>query len=760
MSFPNFKVSIQIPLSSPIVPSVPSAEPIFGVAPLSAASINVVSTPIFVGSFGYDSEHGYDLEWDNMIEMEEWLHQQQQSRGFELKLKDTTPKVPGKRVAGGCPCRLTIKSYPGTHKVLGHFIDKHSHQIGQDNLIYMNISHHIREKGIKRQQVLKQIKGDTFSEANLTCLRSVGTERDQNITARDIRCIEKVIEEELIRFVPNDGHSVLEWSKKLRDEGCFVFLKGTSDPVPQNCVVELKTFIFIVQTLYQLECWQRFGHGKFAGLDATHNTTHYSDMSLFTLISHDKWGHELWDLLKRWIRVTNESEFQAMWEKIQSLGFAPPSMVEYLQKTWLPVRDMWSAIYHVNHSIDTENDTNMLVEAWHHLLKSKFLEGKRNRRLDHLIYILVIETIPYFIERHYRQGCGWAGLNRELERRQEIEERAKSIPKNAITLLSASEKDTAVFRVNSLTKPNVWYEVDLESYECNCLSFTGIHFCKHLGAVQIHFPEAFTVVSTEELANAVSTSLSEPIPAKSGGAGTDDGLHMNDITETDHDIDVDSDALLSSLITKLQAFQQAPKDARRSLPAESLAILHSHISSVLVNISSADILPPKTKVPPNKKSGWATETAPLMGVHVKTAHKSKFSDPHSGGAASGSLAKPDAKKRRLNSDSPVTQLSVAPVASATATSSSATAAVPFPFTFMTPFSSMASLPVTHSSQLSTYISSDPLDFDATTFDIGNKPALEKLLRKHLRALCRVYDVKEKGGNLDIAAQLYEKRSKT
>ncbi|KAJ7585802.1 hypothetical protein C8J56DRAFT_749722, partial [Mycena floridula] len=144
------------------------------------------STPIFVGSFGYDSEHGYDLEWDNMIEMEEWLHRQQQSRGFELKLKDTqiniptpqnpvchwsktryyvcprqgtsgsshytkknpdrTPKVPGKRVTGGCPCRLTIKSYPGTHKVLGRFIDKHSHQIGQDNLIYMNISPHIREK--------------------------------------------------------------------------------------------------------------------------------------------------------------------------------------------------------------------------------------------------------------------------------------------------------------------------------------------------------------------------------------------------------------------------------------------------------------------------------------------------------------------------------------------------------------------------------------------------------------------------------------
>ncbi|KAJ7577892.1 hypothetical protein C8J56DRAFT_744237, partial [Mycena floridula] len=98
------------------------------------------------------------------------------------------------------------------------------------------------------------------------------------------------------------------------------------------------------------------------------------------------------------------------------------SMAEYLQKTWLPVHNMWSTVYCVNRSIDTENNTNMLVEMWHHLLKSKFLEGKQNQRLDHLIYILVIETIPYFIERHYQQGCSWAGLNRELEQRQEIEE--------------------------------------------------------------------------------------------------------------------------------------------------------------------------------------------------------------------------------------------------------------------------------------------------------------------------------------------------
>ncbi|KAJ7590257.1 hypothetical protein C8J56DRAFT_750817, partial [Mycena floridula] len=99
---------------------------------------------------------------------------------------------------------------------------------------------------------------------------------------------------------------------------------------------------------------------------------------------------------------------------------APPSMVEYLAKTWLPVKEMWSNIYRLRRSVYSQGDTNMLVEAWHHLLKSKFLEGKQNRRLDHLIYILVQDTIPYFIQRHYRQLSGWDGVNCEFQKRREI----------------------------------------------------------------------------------------------------------------------------------------------------------------------------------------------------------------------------------------------------------------------------------------------------------------------------------------------------
>ena len=44
----------------------------------------------------------------------------------------------------------------------------------------------------------------------------------------------------------------------------------------------------MIQTKYQKEVFGKYGH-TFAGLDATHNTTHYENTSLFTVIVRDRW---------------------------------------------------------------------------------------------------------------------------------------------------------------------------------------------------------------------------------------------------------------------------------------------------------------------------------------------------------------------------------------------------------------------------------------------------------------------------------------
>ncbi|KAJ7902423.1 hypothetical protein B0H13DRAFT_1559938, partial [Mycena leptocephala] len=61
---------------------------------------------------------------------------------------------------------------------------------------------------------------------------------------------------------------------------------------------------------------------------------------------------------------------------------APQGFVEYLTKYWMPehIIKMWSTVYRKGRTIFEICDTNMLIEAWHHVLKGKFLYGKGNQR--------------------------------------------------------------------------------------------------------------------------------------------------------------------------------------------------------------------------------------------------------------------------------------------------------------------------------------------------------------------------------------------
>lgn len=69
----------------------------------------------------------------------------------------------------------------------------------------------------------------------------------------------------------------------------------------------------------------------------------------------------LWDLLKGWIRIQDERDFDKCWVKIQEL--APPVFTKYIVDYWLKHRAMWSACYRRDRNIFSLGDTNMLVEA-------------------------------------------------------------------------------------------------------------------------------------------------------------------------------------------------------------------------------------------------------------------------------------------------------------------------------------------------------------------------------------------------------------
>ncbi|KAF8134712.1 hypothetical protein K438DRAFT_1522180, partial [Mycena galopus ATCC 62051] len=122
------------------------------------------------GSFEWDLERNYKLRWPSWEAMKVWMKAESLDKSIELIWKESPPrhsnntvwlethvyvctrqgsggkstyqpkhnwerKIDSKRI--GCPCRLTVKMYPGTSEVLGYYKEDHSHATGDANLKYM-----------------------------------------------------------------------------------------------------------------------------------------------------------------------------------------------------------------------------------------------------------------------------------------------------------------------------------------------------------------------------------------------------------------------------------------------------------------------------------------------------------------------------------------------------------------------------------------------------------------------------------------------
>jgi hypothetical protein len=73
---------------------------------------------------------------------------------------------------------------------------------------------------------------------------------------------------------------------------------------------------------------------------------------------------DLWDLIQKWVRTTDQYEFDTWWEDIQNDESIPKSVAQYLAQEWVSVKEMWSAVYHQDWTIFEEGDTNMLLEVY------------------------------------------------------------------------------------------------------------------------------------------------------------------------------------------------------------------------------------------------------------------------------------------------------------------------------------------------------------------------------------------------------------
>jgi len=112
------------------------------------------------------------------------------------------------------------------------------------------------------------------------------TDRDYYITMRDISCLHWIVENDEIHLDDNDMISVRLWVTKLQQRGAEAVLKDKKDPPPPGSGLSQESFVLCIQTKFQCDCFHALG-SNFLSIDATHNTSQYAGVQLFTLIVRD-----------------------------------------------------------------------------------------------------------------------------------------------------------------------------------------------------------------------------------------------------------------------------------------------------------------------------------------------------------------------------------------------------------------------------------------------------------------------------------------
>lgn len=252
------------------------------------------------------------------------------------------------------------------------------------------------------------------------------------------------------------------------------------------------------------------------------------------------------------------------------------------------------------------------------MLKGKFLCGKRNRRLDHLIWTLVCEVVPYYALKQRRQDLGFEGPDIEVKKRKNIQERSLAYVKTDI--VQVDEAGTQ-FLVPSLTDPSRVYDVDLEAYTCTCLDYPLISFCKHICAVQNLFGEP----------NGAPTGLQLPsVPSLPPAS--------NEVSSP-QEVAASKQNPLKTVVEKLErvaARLRRPRKKDSDLPDTSEFIeLEAALNAMLLVSDSGSVLPSAEKL-----AAVVKETArSVMMPNVKTRRARGGDAAYGGGASSGSKAK-------------------------------------------------------------------------------------------------------------------------
>src|SRR5258708_3332939 len=282
---------------------------------------------------------------------------------------------------------------------------------------------------------------------------------------------------------------------------------------------------------------------------------------------------------------------------------------------------------------------------YHHVLKSIWLEGKKNWRIDHLVHMLVVEFILDLEMHHKQQELGMHSRDLAEQCHQQI---LRHTPKTTVSQIR--KIDDLHFEVQSLNS-NKFHHINLVTTTCSCSDFPHIQLCKHITTV-VHFFGGVDL-RPQPLDNVGSASeLVAPCsPVQQDGSNDSAAIQsiINDIF-----------SLSQGLVLK------GPSDPRIAKSLNLLNTIRSGLNGLVFPAGNGSHLPEKENIAPNQHS-WP-ETATRMGVkwnnkcanskvdsaltaqHISEPNckRTTDDDPYGAGKQSGKHAKPNACSAAAN----------------------------------------------------------------------------------------------------------------
>ncbi|MCO5582895.1 hypothetical protein L7F22_036797 [Adiantum nelumboides] len=154
--------------------------------------------------------------------------------------------------------------------------------------------------------------------------------------------------------------------------------------------------------------------------------------------------------------------------------------IDYFKREWLPRIGMWIRSSRMMRIAN--QDTNGSIEAYHGILKSKFLGGRRSihgRRVDWLIKMLVSSCHSYFWYHEMLKDAGFKKNFKVMDVVKNSLARAMEIPDEYVRFHGDNYKHAKVLSLSKQLHVYTILNADVEWATCSCDWAIRGNICKH-----------------------------------------------------------------------------------------------------------------------------------------------------------------------------------------------------------------------------------------------------------------------------------------